>query len=45
VEVENKVELKDWQKEMIDERLSDYYKNTADTEDFDKMLGDIEGRL
>ena len=41
-ESENMVELAPWQKQIIDERLSDYYKNSADVADFDKTIEDIE---
>ena len=34
--------LKDWQKEIIDERLRDYYKNPDDVIDFEKTIDDIE---
>lgn len=41
-EAENVVELSSWQKQIIDDRLSDYYKNSADVADFDKTIDDIE---
>lgn len=44
-EAENIVELATWQKQIIDERLNDYYKNTADVSDFDKTIDDIEKTL
>lgn len=44
-EAENVVELAKWQKQIIDERLSDYYKNPADVADFDKTIDDIEKSL
>lgn len=44
-EAENIVELASWQKQIIDERLSDYYKNPADVSDFDKTIDDIEKTL
>ena len=44
-EVENVVELASWQKQIIDERLSDYYKNSTDVADFDKTIDDIEKGL
>ena len=37
-EAENMVELAPWQKQIIDERLSDYYKNSTDVADFDKTI-------
>lgn len=44
-EAENLVELAPWQKQIIDERLSDYYKNPTDVSDFDKTIDDIENNL
>ena len=44
-EAENIVELASWQKQIIDERLNDYYKNPADVSDFDKTIDDIEKTL
>lgn len=44
-EVKNVVELAPWQKQIIDERLSDYYKNPTDVADFDKTIDDIEKSL
>jgi len=44
-EAENVVELAAWQKQIIDERLNDYYKNTNDVADFDKTIDDIEKSL
>jgi hypothetical protein len=44
-EAENVVELASWQKQMLDERLSDYYKNPADVADFDKTIDEIENSL
>ena len=44
-EAENIVELAPWQKQIIDERLSDYYKNSSDVADFDKTIDDIEKNL
>ena len=44
-EAKNVVELAPWQKQMIDERLSDYYKNPSDVADFDKTIDDIEKGL
>lgn len=44
-EAENMVELALWQKQIIDERLNDYYKNTKDVNDFDKTIDDIEESL
>jgi hypothetical protein len=44
-EAENGVELSSWQKNIIDERLSDYYKNPLDVADFDTTIDDIENGL
>jgi hypothetical protein len=44
-EAENVVELAAWQKKILEERLSDYYKNPADVVDFDKTIDDIENSL
>ena len=44
-EAENVVELATWQKQIIDERLNDYYKNNMDVTDFNKTIDDIEKNL
>ena len=44
-EAENSLELSTWQKQIIDERLNDYYKNTNDVANFDDTLNDIEKKL
>ncbi len=44
-EAKNRVELASWQKQIIDERLSDYYNNPMDVADFDKTIDDIEKNL
>ncbi len=44
-EAENKVDLTSWQKQIIDTRLNDYYKNTEVLSKFDKTLNDIEESL
>lgn len=44
-EVENMMELAPWQKQIIEERLSDYYNNPAEVADFDKTIDDIEKGL
>lgn len=41
-ETENVLGLASWQKQIIDDRLSDYYKNPTDVLDFDKTIDDIE---
>ncbi|WP_417940940.1 hypothetical protein [Flavobacterium sp. RS13.1] len=38
-------ELPQWQKDILDTRLNDYYKKPTDVMDFDKMIDDIEKRL
>ena len=44
-EADNLVELAPWQKQIIDERLNDYYKNPGDVANFDKTLDAIEKSL
>ncbi len=44
-EAENRTELATWQKQVIDQRLSDYYNNPVDVTDFDRTLDDVEERL
>ena len=44
-EAENLVQLAPGQKQIIDERLSDYYENPSDVADFDKTIDDIEKSL
>ena len=44
-EAENVIELALWQKQILDDRLSDYYKNPVDVTDFGKTLDDIEKGL
>ena len=44
-EAENVVEFAPWQKQIIDERLNDYYQNPTDLADFDKTIDDIEKSL
>ncbi len=44
-EVKHQTELSTWQKNIIDERLKDYYKNTNDVDDFEKTLRDIENSI
>ncbi|MEO5643095.1 MAG: hypothetical protein ABIQ40_12270 [Bacteroidia bacterium] len=41
-EVQNTVELAPWQNQIVEERLSDYYKNPGNVADFDKTIDDIE---
>jgi hypothetical protein len=44
-EIENNVELATWQKNILDERLNDYYLKPSDVIDFDKTIDDIEKSL
>jgi hypothetical protein len=44
-EAENIVELATWQKQIIDDRLNDYYQKSTDVTDFDKTIDDIENSL
>lgn len=44
-EVENTVELLPWQKEVLDERLREYYANPNNVLDFDATLNEIEESL
>jgi hypothetical protein len=41
-EAENVVNLASWQKQIIDERLNDYYNDPTNVADFDKTIDDIE---
>ena len=45
IEVDNEEILAPWQKEIIEDRLNDYYNNSDDVADFDKTLADIEESL
>jgi hypothetical protein len=45
LEAENMMDLATWQKQIIDHRLSDYYKNSNEVADFDKTLDEIEQTL
>jgi hypothetical protein len=44
-EAESIVELATWQKQIIDDRLNDYYQKSTDVTDFDKTIDDIEKSL
>ncbi|WP_281336656.1 addiction module protein [Flavobacterium eburneipallidum] len=44
-EVENNIELTSWQKEILDERLDDYYKNPSDVVDFDTTIASIRKKI
>jgi hypothetical protein len=41
-EVQNNTELTTWQKEIIHDRLKDYYNNPNDVVDFNQTLKDIQ---
>ena len=41
-EAKNFIEPNTWQKQILDDRLSDYYKNPNDVTDFNKTIDDIE---
>jgi hypothetical protein len=41
-EAQNNIELTSWQKEIIDQRLDDYYKNPNDVVDFDTTIANIK---
>lgn len=40
-EVQNSSELASWQKNILDERLEDYYKKPNDVVDFDTTIANI----
>jgi hypothetical protein len=44
-EAENVAELAKWQKQIIDQRLNEYYNDPSSVSDFDKMIDDIEKTL
>jgi hypothetical protein len=44
-EVQNSTELASWQKDILDERLDDYYKNPNDVVDFDTTITNIRKRI
>jgi len=44
-EVENLAELASWQKQLLDERLNDYYTNSGDVANFDETLDELEKSL
>ncbi len=44
-EAQSNIELLPWQKQILDERLSDYYKNPKDVQDFNKTIDDIKKSL
>ena len=44
-EVQNNIQLNSWQKEIIDVRLEDYYKNEKDVVDFDEAIAKIRKEI
>ena len=44
-EVHNNIELTSWQKEIIDQRLEDYYNNPNDVVDFDTTIANIREKI
>lgn len=44
-EAQNNIELTDWQKDIIDQRLEDYYKNPNEVMDFDTTITNIRKKL
>ena len=44
-EVTNSVELAQWQKQILDDRLNDYYQNPANVGDFDKTIDAIDNTV
>jgi hypothetical protein len=44
-EVENVTTLSTWQKQIIDERINDYYNNPNEVTNFDSTMDDIEKEL
>jgi hypothetical protein len=44
-EAENVTTLSTWQKQIIDERINDYYNNPKEVTSFDLTMDDIEKEL
>lgn len=44
-EINNSAPLTSWQKEIIDDRLKDYYNNSSQVDDFDKTIKDVLNEL
>ncbi|MEI7422764.1 MAG: hypothetical protein WCK18_11750 [Prolixibacteraceae bacterium] len=44
-EATNLIELASWQKQIIEDRLTDYYQNSEDISDFSNTIGEIEKTL
>ncbi len=45
VEVKENIELPAWQSQLLEERLSDYYRSPDDVTDFGTTLNEIEKEL
>jgi hypothetical protein len=45
LEVKDEEELKSWQKEIIDQRLNDYYENPNDVIDFEITIANVRKML
>lgn len=41
-EAENTIQLSNWQKQIIDERLNEYYKSPDKNLDFDSTIDELE---
>jgi len=44
-EAKSMAELANWQKQVVEERLSDYYSSPTDVSDFDNTIDEIEKKL
>ena len=44
-ESQNTTDLDSWQKDILEERLDDYYKNPSDVVDFDSTIASIRKRI
>ena len=44
-EVENATELSHWQRQILDQRLNEYYSHPVDLLDFNKTLDDLDKSL
>lgn len=44
-ESQNTTDLASWQKDILEERLDDYYKNPSDVVDFDSTIASIRKRI
>ncbi len=44
-EVENVTELSQWQRQILDQRLNEYYAHPEDLLDFNKTLDDLDKSL